>query len=144
MLLKMVNFDREPKNPFCLCLVCGSIITIGLFSSLAFNAYSLSYFSIVAFFLRELWVFYLIFTVGIIMIIIGIFLLIQKTKFELSRKRVICPSCKTTLESLENIGTYQCPECKKKFRAKVNHITSKTRALDSSQQFIFYQRKKEK
>lgn len=117
----MSNFDREPKNPFCLCLFCGSIITIGLFSSLVFSTYSSSYVSLVGLFLRELWIFHFIFTLGFIMIIIGICLFIQKAQSEISEKRVICPNCKITLESLENIDTYQCPECKKKFKAKLNH-----------------------
>jgi protein-arginine kinase activator protein McsA len=71
------------------------------------------------------------------MIIIGILSLIQEAKSEISRKRVICPNCKTTLESLENIGTYQCPECKKKFKVK-----SKEYSLKSDAEFIFPLNKK--
>ncbi|MFX1419260.1 MAG: hypothetical protein ACFE9N_10110 [Promethearchaeota archaeon] len=147
----MSNFDREPNNTFWLCLLFCCIIIFSFICLIPGLLYFLFY-SIVNFVLSVPGVIGLldaptlifIFLVGFIIIIIGIFSLLQKGKSEISDKMVICPSCKITLESLEKIGTYQCPECKKKFKAKLNHITSTTGALVSSRRVIFYQKKKEK
>ncbi|UCC21214.1 MAG: hypothetical protein JSV62_08040 [Promethearchaeota archaeon] len=147
----MSNFDREPNNSYCLCLIFGCIIAFSLIwlSPWFFNFllyFMLSFVFLVPGVIGVLDAPTLIFIslVGFIVIIIGIVSLLQKGKSGISDKRVICPSCKITLESLEKIGTYQCPECKKKFKTKLNHITSTTGALVSSRRVIFYQKKKEK
>jgi tRNA(Ile2) C34 agmatinyltransferase TiaS len=64
----------------------------------------------------------------------------QKFKSEKPEKRVICPFCKVNLESLENIGTFQCPECKKKFKAKSRYFTESS--LKSGTEFTFPSKKK--
>ncbi len=114
----MAIVSRDSKNPFWLCLICGFIImgypiilvSIGLliYPGLDITPYSYSDENYIMPFI----------VLGLIMIIIGIVASFQKGKSKISKKRVICPNCEIDMESLEDVGYYQCPRCKKKFRDK--------------------------